>query len=322
MKTKLVIGFLAITLLLLTTNNQAASSPFSEENVYLYATTGWDYNSNPAQKPSDAATARRIPGHGGAVYTQNAKLGYRVNPQGPFDVEAMYDYYQYFNTARPNTIYDSLMHTVTVRPSYLYGSTKFYLPFVFNLTDVQSDKYSNSYLLQPTVFHRYSQEWGFELAMNLAREYVSAPVAIGEFNRSNRRIGFLAGAYYFIPDDKGYVQARFGYDRVGAVGRNNVGSKILMMVNMLYQATPRLKLNPFISIGVDPYDFRYNDAVILHSDREDTTIKIGAILTYNVYKWVDLNVHYYVTRGISNIKLYDYEQHMVGGLLSFTYGRP
>ena len=320
MKTKLVICFLAIVLFL--TINPASSSAISDENVYLYATTGWDYNSNPGQKPSDAATARRVPGHGGAVYTQNAKLGFKANPQGPFDVEAMYDYYQYFNTTRPNTLYDSLIHTFTLRPSYLFGSTKFYLPFVFNLTDVQSDKYSNSFLLQPTVFHRYNQEWGFELAMNLLREYVSAPVAIGEFNRSARTIGFLGGVYYFLSQDKGYVQARFGYDRVSAVGRNNVGSKILMMVNLLYQATPRLKLNPFISIGVDPYDFRYNDAVILHNVRDDTTIKIGAIVTYNVYKWVDLNVHYYVTREISNIKLYDYEQHMVGALLSFTYGRP
>jgi hypothetical protein len=320
MKTKLVIGFLAIVLFL--TIKPASSSAISEENFYLYATTGWDYNSNPAQKPNDDRTARAIQGHGGAVYTQNAKLGYRLNPQGPFDVEAMYEYYQYFNMPRVNTLYDSLMHTVTVRPSYLYGSTKFYLPFVFNFTDVQSDKYSNSYLLQPTVFHRYSQEWGFELAMNLSRQYVSAPVAIGEFDRSARSIGFLAGAYYFLDQDKGYVQARFGYDRVGAVGRDWVGSKFLMMVNLLYQATPRLKLNPFLSIGVDPYDFKYWDGVIFHDKRDDTTIRVGAILTYNVCKWVDFNVHYYVTREISNIKLYDYQQHMAGALLSFTYGRP
>jgi hypothetical protein len=320
MKTKLVICFLAIVLFL--TINPDSSSAISDENVYLYATTGWDYNSNPAQKPTDRATARQVKGYGDAVYTQNAKLGYRFNPQGPFDVEAMYDYYQYFNMSRPNTLYDSLMHTFTLRPSYLVGSTKFYLPFVFNFTDVQSDKYSNSYLLQPTVFHRYNQEWGFELAMNLVREYVSAPVAIGEFNRSARKIGFLGGVYYFFDQDKGYVQARFGYDRVSAVGRNNVGSKILMMVNMLYQPIPRLKLNPFISIGVDPYDFRYNDAVILHNTRDDTVIKVGAIATHNVYKWVDLNVHYYFTRQISNIKLYDYQQHMIGALLSFTYGRP
>jgi hypothetical protein len=319
MKLKTTMCFLGIWVFLLTMNVQVCLSSM-DQYLYLYATTGWDYNSNPASKPSGTAGAL-IPGHGGAAYTQNGKVAARVNPQGPFDVQGTYEYFQTFNMGRPNSLYDSLMHTVTVRPSYLFGSTQFSTPFIFNLTDVQSDKNSNSYVLQPTVFHRFSEAWGLEVAMNLARLYVSTPVTIGEFNRSGRAIGGLAGLYYFL-GDKGYIQARFGYDNFDAVGGNNDGSKILMMLNAFYQPHPRIKLNPFISLGIEPYNNRYTDGIRTRDARNDTILNIGAIATFNIYKWVDFNVHYYFTQDWSNVKVYAYDRHMVGGLLSFTYGNP
>jgi hypothetical protein len=319
MKFKTTMWFLVIGVFLLTMNTQVCFGAM-DQYLYLYGTTGWDYNSNPAQKPGGSVGAA-IPGHGGAVYTQNAKVGVRANPQGPFDVQGVYEYFQNFNVVRPNSLYDSLMHTITVRPTYLFGSTQLSAPFFFNMTDVQSDKYSNSYVLQPTVFHRFTQEWGLEVAMNLARMYVSAPVTIGEYNRSGRSIGFLAGLYYYF-DDKGYIQARFGYDSFSAVGSNNDGSKILMMLNAFYQPHQRIKLNPFISLGIEPYNNRYTDGITTRSARSDTILNIGAIATVNLYKWIDLNVHYYFTHEWSNIGLYAYDRHMVGGLLSFSYGNP
>jgi hypothetical protein len=320
MKLKTTMCFLGIWVFLLTMNAQVCFSSV-DQYLYLYATTGWDYNSNPAQKPGGSDGAL-IPGHGGAAYSQNAKAALRVNPQGPFDVQGMYEYYQIFNMVRPNSLYDSLMHTFTVRPSYLFGSTQLSAPFIFNMTDVDASKYSNSYVLQPTVFHRFNQEWGLEVAMNLARLYVSAPVSIGEYNRSGRAIGFLAGLYYFFDANKGYIQARFGYDNFDAVGSNNDGSKILMMLNAFYQPHPRIKLNPFISLGIEPYNNSYTDGITTQGSRRDTILNIGAIGTVNIYKWIDFNVHYYFTKEWSNINLYVYDRHMVGGLLSFTYGNP
>lgn len=320
MKLKTTMCFLGIWVCLLTMNSQVCFSAM-DQYLYLYATTGWDYNSNPPQKPSNAAGAV-IAGHGGAAYNQNAKMGVRVNPQGPFDIQAMYEYYQVFNMTRPNTLYDSLMHTFTLRPSYLIGSTQISAPFFYNYTDVGSSKYSNSYVLQPTIFRRFTQEWGGELAMNLSRLYVSTPVSINEYNRSGRAIGFLAGLYYFFDSNKGYIQARFGYDNFNAVGSNDDGSKILMMLNASYQPHPRIKLNPFISLGIEPYNNRYTDGITTQSARNDTILNIGAIATFNVYKWIDFNVHYYFTKDWSNVNLYAYDRHMVGGLLSFTYGNP
>jgi hypothetical protein len=320
MRLKTTMCFLVIGVFLLTMNTQVCFGTM-DQYLYLYGTTGWDYNSNAAQKPSgsDGAT---IPGRGGAAYTQNAKLGVRVNPQGPFDIQGMYEYYQVFNVTRPNSLYDSLMHTFTLRPSYLFGSTQISAPFFFNYTDVDSSKYSTSYVLQPTIFRRFTQEWGGEVAMNLSRLYVTAPVSINEYNRSGRAIGFLAGLYYYFDSDKGYIQARFGYDNFNAAGSNNDGSKILMMLNALYQPHPRIKLNPFISLGIDPYNNRYFDGITTQSPRNDTTLNIGAIATFNVYKWVDFNLHYYYTKDWSNVNLYSYDRHMVGGLLSFNYGNP
>lgn len=293
----------------------------SPKNLSFEATAGWDFDSNASQQPHSPAAAALVPGRGSAVYTQNAKLGYSFNPAGPFDLETKYDYYQNFHTRRPLTQFDVLMHTATVRPSYLFGSTKLFLPFIYNFTDVQSDKYATSYLLQPTVFHRFTQDWGLEVGMNLAREYAWAPITVPEYDRSGRKIGSLLGLYYFI-NQKGFLQARFGYDFFDAVGQNNVGSRFHILFNALYQPHERVKLNAFLDLGLEPYDHRYFDGTATaYPRRNDTILNLGGIVTFNIYKGFDFNVHYYFTRDYSNVTWYDYSRHMVGGLLSYTYGR-
>jgi hypothetical protein len=197
----------------------------------------------------------------------------------------------------------------------------FYLPFSYNFTDVQSDKYSTNFDLSPTVFHRYSQEIGIETSLTLARYYAWTPIAIPEYDRSGRQIGPVLGFYYFYKPG-GYIQARVRYDYFAAGGRNNDGSRVHFLLNGVYPlpAHPRFTLNMFVDLGLEPYDHHYFDGTrTWFPRRHDTIFNFGSILTYSIYKTLTINVHYYLTRQASNIPTYDYVRHVVGGQLRFTY---
>ena len=296
---------------------------FSDKYLYLYGAAGWDYDSNASQKPFDPVAAATVRGKDAATYMQNAKIGYRINPDGPWDLETTYEYYQNFHASHPEGLYDTLIHTIGLNPSYLMGSTKFYLPFYFNYTDVASSKYATSYRLTPTVFHRFSEKWGVEGGMNLARDYAVTPLTLSQYDRSGRMIGGLLGVYYFIPNDKGYVQTRFSYDYFWGAGssNNNTGSRIHLFANAVFKPRPKIALQGFIDLELQPYVNGYFDGVTTSSARNDTILNLGAVVTYNITKRVGINGHYYFTRDWSNVSLYSFDRHMVGGLLTFTYGQ-
>ncbi len=287
----------------------------SWKNLSLEATSGWDFDSNVAQQPDNPVDAAQVPGQGNMVYINNLRTWYHFNPKEPFDVEVRYEYYQTFNTRL--SLYDVLANTVTLMPSYLFGSTKAWLAFSYNYTDVDSSKYQTFYALQPRLFHRFSQEVGLELGMNMAREYFWAPLTLGDFDRSNRRVGPQLGFYYFI-GDKGTLQAQFNYDYVAAVGRNNQGDRWHLLLNALYQVHPKINLNLFIDLGLEPYYHTYVDGSgISFPSRDDKMLTLGAVVAFDIYKGLGCNVHYYFTRVDSNVGLYDYHRQIVGFLLSY-----
>jgi len=317
-KTKVPI-LMVLLLGLMLAGGQAWGAALSGQNFHVDATTGFDWDSNVSQQPINRSVAAQVRGQGDMAYYHNVKLWYNLNPAGPWDLETKYDYYQNFHPRLG--IYDTLMHTFTVKPSYLSGSTMFYLPFSYNFTDVQSDKYSTNFELSPTVFHRYSQEIGIETSLTLARHYAWTPVAIPEYDRSGRQIGPVLGFYYFYKPG-GYIQARVKYDYFAAGGRNNDGSRVHFLLNGVYPLPyhPRFTLNLYVDLGLEPYDHHYfNGTATSFPKRYDTIFNFGSILTYSIYKTLTVNVHYYLTRQASNIPTYDYARHVVGGQLRFTY---
>ncbi len=316
---------------LICTSPAWGEEPLSWKNLSLEATAGWDYNTNPGQQPDNSNSQQFTGGRGSSmVYVQNLRTWYNFNPKGPFDVEARYEYYQTFDTKAQFSQFDVLSHLWTLTPSYLFGSNKAYVAFSFDYTDVDSNKYETFYALQPRLFRRFSEEVGVEVGVNMARDYYWTPLnknpiigtSLGKLDRSNRRIGPQLSFFYFI-GDKGTLQAQFNYDNVDAVGRNFQGERWHMLLNGLYQVHPRINVNLFIDLGLEPYFHRSIDGSITNgsntvfSVRNDQMINLGAIISADLYKGLGCNVHYFFTRVSSNFDLYQYHTHVIGFLLSY-----
>jgi len=240
-----------------------------------------DYDTNTTQQSHNSvADAIIFANQGSLVLTQNFRAQYNINPKGPLDFQVKYHLFNNFHTRASNV--DTLMHTVTISPSSLLGiyrNMKFSLPCVFNYTDVQADKYFTSFSINPTFFHRFSKTMGYALEMRLMRRYGWAPQFFPElYDYTSRNIGGSAGWYYFL-DNGGYLQARFSYDYVGAVGNNIDNSRYRLLLSGEYPFTKRLNGLLYAEAGIGAHDHGFQNFSTLYTypKRRDKFITFGAI---------------------------------------------
>lgn len=313
----------------------------------FYGALGFDFDSNVTVQPGDATAARLVSGQGDAVYTYAASLEYNLFPTTPYGLLAQYAFYQNFHPRL--TKYDLMSHTLGLVPLYKFPNARLWLPFNFNFTDLESDKYYTAYTLTPTYLHLLTPKVGLEVGTRLARKYYWFPLKIAppdttvtfipNDDRSARNVGASLGLYYFLKNQEGYLQARLAYEHDFASGSNWESSTYRLFLMALYPATPRLKLSTFLDLALQPYMHRqvqFNivpgtdpptvilDPVTLSplttvSRRRDQILTFGVAATYEVYKGLEFNVHYYLVRDDSNIALYDYIRHIVGCQLGFRY---
>jgi tetratricopeptide (TPR) repeat protein len=284
---------------------------------------GFDFDSNVTLQPGGAGAAQQVSGRGDVVYTQTATLEYLLFPTQPFSVMAQYSYFENFHPRI--TTYDAVSHTMSLVPTYSTGNSRLWVPFSFNYMDVQNDKYYVGYLVTPTYLYLLTPAWGLEVGGRLNRKYywpvgLTGP-PLQQDDRTARNVGGSLGLYYFFKKQQGYLQARFSYEHDFANGSNWDASGYRLFLNTLYPLTEKLKFNVFLDLLLQPFDHRFFDGnpFVVNPKREDRTLIVGAQATYNVYKGLDFNVHYYFVRDDSNIALYDYKRHIVGCQVGYRY---
>ncbi|MEW6388487.1 MAG: tetratricopeptide repeat protein [Thermodesulfobacteriota bacterium] len=285
----------------------------------FYGTAGFDYDSNVTLQPGDPSAATVVSGAGDLVYTQTATFEYNLLPTGPWALWTQYSYYQ--NLHRRITIYDQIGHTLGLTPSYSFTKARLWFPFSWNYTDVGSDKYFTAFVLTPTYLYLIKPQLGVELGGRLSRKYYWTPTVFQEDDRTARNFGGSLGFYYFIKNQEGYFLIRYTYENDFANGSNWDNTSHRLLFSILYPVTADLKINPFIELQLQPYDHAWFDGTtsLGNPKRKDKMYFFGIGATYNIYKGLELNVHYYLNRDNSNIKYYDYTRHMWGGQLGYRY---
>jgi hypothetical protein len=292
------------------------------QKLHLEAYADFDYNTNATQQPTGTGNAQLVTGRGSLVLTQGLRSEYNFFPAETFNLQLKYNYFQNFYTRA--SLVNTMMHTWTVGPSYLFGkyhNIKFWVPFSFNYTDVGSDKYYTYFFLNPSLFYRVSQTSGYAVEMRLTKRYGWIPQFFPQFyDYTAREIGGTVGYYYFIGKTGGYVQARLNYDYIGARGSNNSHASYRLLLSGEYPVTTRLNVLLYLDLGLAPYDQSYQDGTeVPYPKRQDKTLILAAIAEYKVYKGFICSLHYYFTRWDSNIALYDYTSHIFGGQLAYRY---
>jgi hypothetical protein len=330
--------FLAAMLCFANMVNAAESQEVKK--LSLEVSSDFDFDSNATQQnnlPADVATTGK---RSSIVYTQTLKAQYDLNPAGPFNLQAKYEYFQNFHTHAG--FVDTMYHTWFLTPSYLLGvyrNIKVWLPCTFNYTDVGSNKYFTSFTVAPNLFHRFSKTMGYGVELRLGRRYGWLPQEFPQFyDYTSRGIGGSLGYYYFL-DNGGYLQVRFNYDYVGARGSNNSASRYGLTLSGEYPLTPKFNFLLFLDLALQNNDnvFQQGRTVIFQNvppnvlvllpvppesvfpKRTDKNMLLGVIATMKIYRGLEGNMHYYYTRHNSNIPFYDYTSHIVGAQLAYKY---
>jgi tetratricopeptide (TPR) repeat protein len=280
---------------------------------------GFDYDSNVTLQPGDPGAAQTISGRGDVVYSHSAYLEYTPITRGAFSLRTSYAYFQNFHPRLSN--FDLLSHTMGLTPVFHFQSSRLSVPFYFNYTDVEADKYYTAFDLNPMWLTMLNPQWGLEAGGRFARRYYWTPVALPQDDRSGRVGGGSLGLYYFFKRQQGYLQARFTYERDQAGGRNWVNSNYRFLLAALYPVSSRLKVNAFVDIILQPYDNNFFDGNPLADNprRNDRIYIFGTQVVYTIHKGLDFNVHYFFTKADSNIPLYQYDRHIVGCQLAYNY---
>ncbi len=286
-------------------------------NVYA----GVDYDSNITLQPGGAAAATQVSGKGGVAFSYGGYAEYNLLPQGPLGLLTNYAYFQNFHPSVPN--YDLLSNTAGLTPTYQFQNGRLWVPFTYNYTDVQYDAYYSAFNLAPTYLHFLTTNVGLEVGGTMAREYYWYPISFPQDDRSGRNMGGNLGLYYFFKNQQGYLQTRFSYVHDWTGGTNWDNSSYRLLTTAVYPITNRLKVTAFLDLMLQPYNFRFYDGSqsppAYEGKRYDKDLITGLALSYQIWKGLEGNVHYYFIRDDSNVSLYNYNRHLAGVQLSYQY---
>lgn len=283
----------------------------------FFASVGFDYDSNVTLQPGDPTAAQQVSGRGDSVYNQTAAMEYSLFPGRPFNLTAGYAYFQNFH--RRLTKFDLLSHTWGLVPSYQTENSKLWLPFNYAYSDVENDKYYTAFTVNPTYLYLLTPKVGLEVGTRLARRYYWFPLSIPQDDRSGRMLGGSMGLYYFLKNQEGYLQARASYEHDFTSGSNWSSNSYRLFLMALYPVTPKFKVSTFVDLILQPYNHYFYDGVTYGPKRHDKILIYGAQATYDIYKGLEFNVHYYYVRDDSNTAIYDYDRHIVGCQLGYRY---
>jgi Flp pilus assembly protein TadD len=283
------------------------------------AATGFDWDSNVTLQPGDPVSAQLVSGQGDLVYTQLANFEYNFVPRGPWALWAMYSYYQNFH--RRLTKFDLWSNTLGLTPMYTWSSSRFWIPFTFNYTDVEADKYYTAYTLTPSYLHLFSSSWAIEGNLRLARQYYWFPTLFPQDERSGRNIAASLAGYYFFKNQQAFLQLRFTYEHFFTGGSNWDNNVYRLSLSALYPFTDRFKVRTFLDLALQPYENTFFSGVpgVVNPKRDDQILMFGLEATYAIWKGLEINAHYYYIRDDSNIAIYDYNRHIYGGQLGYRY---
>ncbi len=294
---------------------------------HFNVTAGFDYDSNVTLNPGGVSSATLVSGQGDAVFTQTAALEYNIHAAGPFSVLTQYAYFQNFHP-RLST-FDVMSHYVGLVPTYGFKNSRLWVPISFNYADVQADKYYTGYLVAPTYLYLFNEHWGLEVGGRFNRLYYWNQIFFPQDDRSGKELGGNVGLYYFFKKQKGFLQARVSYDHYYTTGSNWDNSTYRLLLACLYPVTDKFRVNVFLDGYLQPYNNTFFNGVtfgnasggvlVPQPQRNDQALIFGLQMLYEVYKGIDVNLHYYAIRDKSNIPLYNYNRQIVGLQLGYRY---
>jgi hypothetical protein len=177
---------------------------------------------------------------------------------------------------------------------------------------VRSDKYYTG-CLGPPPSYLLNQNWGLE-SRPFQPQVLLTPLSFRRMTAPPEP-GSNLGAYFFKKQKALSAALRLNMICL----RQLTSSYYRVLLAALYPATDKLKFNAFVDVLSQPFDHPFFNGSNFGHRRYDAVLIFGLQATCEIYKGLEFNVHYFLTRDDSNIALYDYSRHIVGCQLGYRY---
>lgn len=292
----------------------AQTAADAAKRFYLYASLSTAYDSNVSLNPENLSLANQPSDSRDAEFALRGGGGYRVVDSKHFQLTPETFYYQSLHPRLDGFNY-GLGH-IGLQNKFITGPWTMGLPTTYEFAVLGSAKFLGTFATSPTV----SYFWKDRMLTQF-----SAPVAYNNFfqtgggaqNRDAWNVKPGIAQYVFFNDRKHYVAASYNYEQNWASGNDWDYHANTVIVSGLFPMPWQMDLYVFGNATFN-YNFNNVDSVI-GTRRKDTLYMVGANLSRNFMKNLDVSLHYNFWKENSNQAFFTYDRNLVGVTVGVTY---
>ena len=267
----------------------------------------YQYDSNVILKPDSATSAVAISNESDTAVVVAVRAEYAPLVPGPYSLKLQYALYQ--SMYQDLKEYDVQSNTVGIAPGYAFGNSSVLIPVSYNMTTVDGNDYLKAFGLAPVYVFTPAEGQQAQVVARFQQMDFQYPVTLPDENRDSKDMAMGISWYWFIAQQKGYLNARYEIDRNDATGKNwsYLGNRF--SAGALYPATDALKF----TLGIDAYLQTFaNVHSSFNEKRKDTTVTLTAQALYRLWRNIDAQVQYIYMKDDSSIPVYAFSKNIVG----------
>jgi len=275
----------------------------------------YQYDDNVVLKPLDTATAEGITDKSDWVSNLNFSFDYSKRLFTNGNIGLGYSFSHSLHSLF--TAYDIQSHGVNILPAYSIGSLNMTLLYGYSHLFLDRAEYMKSHTVSPLFSYLISNgkhiiQASFKWQ---DKDFVKAPSSEEE-NRTGINYDAGAGYFLFFKEGKGYINAKYNYDRDSTKGSNWQYNGHKGALSILFPVGSRINFN----LSGDGYYQRYDNIHSTYSiRREDTVYNANTLISLNILKDLRSDITYTYTRAFSNTAVYDYEKNSVSIGLNYIW---
>lgn len=290
---------------------------------------GYLYDDNVVSKPSETIgipAIDEVTGKSDSAVYGSFRLQYRPMLKGNFTFSSDLNLYtkRYFD----NQAYDTVNASLTLTPGYGFKEGAVTLPFEFYYMTLNDKKYMTIMSVRPTINLQVLEMGILQFSVGYAKRDMLRYIEGADPNedRDSNVYNALLGFYYTFSEGKGLLWTRYEFQIDDTEGRNWKSNSNRVSAGIIYRLIE--SLNIIGSIDHTWQNFR-NISTLSGigipgfpdepSKRKDKVLNINAGLSYDMFKFLRLNLNYTHTRASSNFAIYDYKRNLYSLEFSFNF---
>jgi len=274
----------------------------------------YEYDDNVILKPSDASSVEIVADEADTreVATFSGEYTRRLTDQ--FRIKAAYSMY----TANQDDLneYDLFSNTATFTPSYYLETSSINIPVSYNYTMVGGHDYLTTLTVNPL--------WNFMVGnTNMAQIYFKyqnknfrKKASMDSERRDSDNYAGGLGWFYFFAENKGFLNARYEFNRDDAQGSNWEYAANRISATLLFPLMEKLEFTASGNVLFQDFE---NVHSVYGTEREDDQYTASCMLSYEMFTDTEAQLRYTYVNNDSNIAVYDYDREIVSGGMEYKF---